>query len=193
MGYTTHTCNVCGNSYQDSFVDATGHDCEATVVAPTCTGYGYTEHACKHCDYHYTSDMQQPLGHVGQLQCALKATCTSDGWHRGYPSARSAAKPSRLVKSFPPPATALAMSGPVTQRPDCFHDGHRTHTCTTCEETETEILEKKSSSSARPKPSPTWIATVVPLRRRLCSDQRPHGGHGQRNLLPDSHMTRDSW
>lgn len=36
MGYTTYTCSVCGDSYKADFVDAAGHDCEATVVAPTC-------------------------------------------------------------------------------------------------------------------------------------------------------------
>lgn len=38
MGYTTYTCSACGDSYKADFVDATGHDCEATVVAPTCEG-----------------------------------------------------------------------------------------------------------------------------------------------------------
>ena len=38
MGYTTYTCSVCGDSYKADFVDAAGHDCEATVVAPTCGG-----------------------------------------------------------------------------------------------------------------------------------------------------------
>lgn len=142
MGYTTHTCTVCGSSYQDSFVDATGHDCEATVVAPTCTGYGYTEHACKHCDYHYTSDMQQPLGHVGQLQCTLEATCTKDGY-TGDTVCTVCGETIQAGQLIPATGHSFG-EWTVTKQPDCFHNGLRTHTCTTCEETETEILEKNS-------------------------------------------------
>ena len=34
-GYTTHTCEKCGDSYKDSYVDATGHN--------------YVRNVCKHC------------------------------------------------------------------------------------------------------------------------------------------------
>jgi hypothetical protein len=34
-GYTTHTCEVCGDSYADSYVDATGHN--------------YVDGSCEHC------------------------------------------------------------------------------------------------------------------------------------------------
>ena len=38
-GYTTHTCTLCGNSYTDSAVDATGHN----YVDGTCTACGATD------------------------------------------------------------------------------------------------------------------------------------------------------
>ena len=188
MGYTTHTCTVCGNSYQDSFVDATGHDCEATVVAPTCTGYGYTEHACKHCDYHYTSDMQQPLGHVGQLQCALKATCTSDGY-TGDTVCTVCSETLQVGQIIPATGHSFG-EWTVTQQPDCFHDGHRTHTCTTCEETETEILEKNSelcpSKAFTDLDCSKWYHEGVDFA--LTSGLMEGMGNGI--FSPDSHMTR---
>ena len=39
QGYTTHTCGVCGDSYVDSYVDATEHVYEDGV----CTGCGHTK------------------------------------------------------------------------------------------------------------------------------------------------------
>ncbi|MGM9641171.1 MAG: S-layer homology domain-containing protein, partial [Faecousia sp.] len=80
MGYTTHTCEVCGDSYKDNYVDAKGHECEVKVVAATCTEYGYTENACKHCDYSYISEITQPVGHKGEVQNAKAATCTEEGY-----------------------------------------------------------------------------------------------------------------
>ncbi len=44
-GYTLHTC-VCGDSFTDETVKATGHHYEKTVIAPTCTVQGYTKHTC---------------------------------------------------------------------------------------------------------------------------------------------------
>ncbi len=38
-GYTTHTCEKCGDSYKDSYVDATGHNYEDGI----CTGCGKEE------------------------------------------------------------------------------------------------------------------------------------------------------
>ena len=41
MGYTTHTCSGCGDSYIDTFVPATDHDYEQTVTKEaTCTQEG---------------------------------------------------------------------------------------------------------------------------------------------------------
>ena len=38
-GYTTHTCDKCGDSYTDSYVNATGHSYEDGV----CTVCGHAE------------------------------------------------------------------------------------------------------------------------------------------------------
>ena len=45
QGYTTHIC-ACGDTYKDTYVDATGHSYEDVVTAPTCKDQGYTTHTC---------------------------------------------------------------------------------------------------------------------------------------------------
>ena len=51
-GYTVYTCSVCGEKYNDTYVDALGHDWaeESVRVEPTCTEAGYTRRECTRCD-----------------------------------------------------------------------------------------------------------------------------------------------
>ena len=62
QGYTTYTCD-CGDSYKDSFVDATGHNYTSVVTAPTCTKQGYTTYTCKTCGSSYTDAEVSATGH----------------------------------------------------------------------------------------------------------------------------------
>lgn len=62
-GYTTHTCRGCGDSYVDSYTNATGHTYKNTIVKPTCTAAGYTVHKCTKCGDSYTDAKTDPLGH----------------------------------------------------------------------------------------------------------------------------------
>lgn len=137
MGYTTHTCTVCGHSYQDSFVDALGHDCEAKTVAATCTDYGYTEHVCRHCDYQYISEITQPLGHKGEIVNAKDATCTEDGYTGDLVCSVCGEV---LQKGEVIPKSHTWSDWTVTREPTCFQEGERTRTCTVCGEKEREAL-----------------------------------------------------
>ena len=62
-GYTTHTCQKCGHSYQDSETAALGHSYIHTVVDPTCEAPGYTTHICDRCGDSYTDGETAALGH----------------------------------------------------------------------------------------------------------------------------------
>ena len=53
MGYTTHTCTACGDSYVDSYVNALGHKYNSVVTAPTFTEQGYTTYTCTVCNHSY--------------------------------------------------------------------------------------------------------------------------------------------
>ena len=103
-GYTLYVC-ACGDSYQDTVVDALGHNYVAsngvntctrcgdtytdhthsyttTVVAPTCTEDGYTLYECS-CGYSYEDNIVNALRHdyviVGQTEDTITRRCTRCG------------------------------------------------------------------------------------------------------------------
>ena len=67
QGYTTYTCSVCGDTYVDDYVDATGHSYEAVVTDPTCTEQGYTTYTCSVCGDSYVDDYTEATGHDYEL------------------------------------------------------------------------------------------------------------------------------
>ncbi len=80
QGYTTHTCTICGDSYVDSYVSATGHSYGDWVVttAPTCTVKGVETHTC-HCGATETQEVDA-LGHDLIHHEGKEPTSTEAGW-----------------------------------------------------------------------------------------------------------------
>ena len=103
-GYTTYTC-ACGDSYTAdpvealghtegaaatcttaqictecgaTLVEATGHNHEAVVTAPTCTEDGYTTYTCA-CGDTYVADTVTAAGHSYDA-VVTAPTCTEDGY-----------------------------------------------------------------------------------------------------------------
>ena len=84
-GYTTHTCEECGNTYTDAVTEAKGHSYEAVVTAPTCTVDGYTTHTCSVCKQSYTDTPVSATGHTygevsftwnaGNTECTASHVC----------------------------------------------------------------------------------------------------------------------
>lgn len=64
QGYTTHTCELCGDSYKDSYTDALGHEWDEGKVTKeaTCTEDGETTFTCKTCGKTKTEKIDA-LGH----------------------------------------------------------------------------------------------------------------------------------
>ena len=89
QGYTTHICAVCGDSYEDSYTDALGHDCtysvttvptefKAGALTGTCAVCGHEESvelpAISEEDYEITVLQAPTDSEPGAAECVWKNT-----------------------------------------------------------------------------------------------------------------------
>lgn len=82
QGYTTHTCSVCGDSYVDTYIDATGHSFGewTEIKAATCTEKGEETRTCA-CGEVETRETAA-LGHTADeaaMENEVAASCGADG------------------------------------------------------------------------------------------------------------------
>ena len=83
MDNTTYTCQVCGKTYTDDYVETTGHQYEETGKRePTCDEEDYTIYTCKICGDEKEDDYVDPLGHQYEEIERQDATCTEEGYIR---------------------------------------------------------------------------------------------------------------
>ena len=78
-GYTTYTCNRCGDTYVADEVAKLDHSYNAAVTAPTCTAGGYTTYTCDVCGDSYVADEVAKLGHSYNA-AVTDSTCTAGGY-----------------------------------------------------------------------------------------------------------------
>lgn len=133
IGYTTHTCSVCGDSYIDSYVDALGHDWEdvgAPTVEATCTTNGKQHQECTRCDATQEATVEA-LGHDWKNETITKeATCTENG-----SMAATCDRCGESQNAIVIPALGHAWDdGVVTVQPTCTTAGNLHMTCETCGE-----------------------------------------------------------
>ena len=83
-GYTTHTCDHCGDSYINDYTDKLGHSYGEwkTIKAPTCTAEGIAENVCAVCGNRETQPVDA-LGHTIVTDAGKAATCTDEGLTEG--------------------------------------------------------------------------------------------------------------
>ncbi len=141
QGYTTHTCDRCGDSYVNSYVpknghtegeDATcttdqvctvcgevlenryGHNYIPVVTAPTCTQQGYTIHTCDRCGDSYVDSYVPENGHTEgeEATCTRDQVCTVCG----------EILENRLGHNY----------SHIVTEPTCTKQGYTTHSCPQC-------------------------------------------------------------
>ena len=133
QGYTTHTCTVCGDSYTDSEVEATGHSFGVwkATTQPTCAEKGAEHRDCTACDAYETRETSV-LGHDLIQHEAQEPTCTENGWNAYETCSRC--DHSTYVEIA---AKGHSYESTVTD-PACTEQGYTTHTCTLCGDTYTD-------------------------------------------------------
>ena len=136
-GYTTHTCAVCGHSYQDTPVDALGHSYESVVTDPTCETKGYTTHTCTVCGDTYTDSEVAALGHSYE-SVVTDPTCTEPG--------KTVYTCAACGDSYEEDIAALGHSygdWSQTKAPTCTEKGEKVRSCSVCGAEETAEVDAK--------------------------------------------------
>lgn len=191
-GYTLHTCEVCGNSYKDNYVDMLGHDYEYTclndgthsgvcknnprhtireacnivdiVTAPTCTANGYTTHKCSVCGYSYVDSYVPALGHNHVYEDL------GNGTHRvtclNDPLEISVVEDHKYTVS--------------TVNPTCEAEGYTLHTCMLCKYSYKDNIKPAIGHNYRYYPDNNYTHTGI------CTNDATHRvtqGHNTVNVV----------
>lgn len=139
IGYTTHTCSRCGDSYIDTYTEALGHDWQdkgAPTKEPTCTETGLQNQKCSRCDETQVKVLDE-LGHNWTNETITKnPTCTETGLMNA-----TCDRCGDVQTSIEIPALGHEWDdGVVTVAPTCTHPGNKHYTCNVCGEEKNEVL-----------------------------------------------------
>ena len=146
-GVMTYTCKVC-NETKTEAIDATGHTpVEVKEVPATCTKSGTTAgFKCDVCGATISGLETIPAaGHTpgeAKKENVKEATCTKDGSYDEVVRCKVCNKElSREPKTITSPGHQWD-EGVVTKEPTCAAEGEKTFTCSVCNETKTEKIDK---------------------------------------------------
>lgn len=128
-GYSSHSCERCGDSYNDSITAPTGHSYDAGVITakPNCANDGVMTFTCS-CGHQYTTVLPAtgheyvPGGSVPP-QCELSGFTSIGCIHCGD------------VETTEIPPTGHSYSSTATP-PTCLEAGYITNVCDSCGKTE---------------------------------------------------------
>jgi hypothetical protein len=126
QGYTTYTCQRCGDSYVGNYVSPThtwGDWVDTAVL--TCTTNGLRYHICTICG-ELARETLYAEGHKGEWVVTEEATCTATG----IESFTCTVCQETLVRQLPQLAHTWS-DWTITEQPTCIV-GKRQHVCTVC-------------------------------------------------------------
>ena len=136
-GYTLHKCSRCGDSYKDTYKDATGHKWSkwTTTKKATCTADGSKTRTCSVCKKTETATIAK-LGHDYKAT-VVKPTCTAKGY-----TLHKCSRCGDSYKDTYKDATGHSWSKwTTTKKATCTTDGTQTRKCSVCGKTETKTIK----------------------------------------------------
>ena len=147
-GYTTHTCSKCEYTYNDTYVDALGHDFSvySKTVAPTCTDEGYDVYNCSRGDAWTKYNLVPALGHDYSESATghKNPTCTDKGYDE-YTCSRC----NNIEKRNYVDALGHDYSEKPTAHkdPTCNSKGYDEYTCSRCNGTKRDEIAALDGSA----------------------------------------------
>ncbi len=128
QGYTEYECTLCGDTYKDTFVEATGHNYAEIVVKATCTEQGFTTHYCITCGYQYSDGYEEPTGHT-YSETLFEPTCTEYGYTMYACTSCKSSYKDNIIERLGHDYTEDIVEA------TCLDGGYTTFTCNRCDET----------------------------------------------------------
>ena len=137
-GFTMHICGRCGDYYEDTETQPTGHSFGDWIIDndSTCTEEGIRHRECADCGYIETKGINK-IDHSFDTEFTVdkEPTCTTDG-SRSYHCTSEGCTATTGCEVIP--ATGHDYSDwTVTREATCTENGEMERTCGVCDETET--------------------------------------------------------
>ena len=142
-GYIMHVCVACGDKYNDTEVDATGHSFGewAEVDASSCTEEGVQQRVCTACGTTESKGLSKRDHDFGSEYTIDKAaTCTSDGSESRHCKNCDAVTDSRAIAAV----GHKYSDWKTTTDPTCTTKGEAERICSECNSKETIELPARS-------------------------------------------------
>ncbi len=145
-GFTTYTCSRCGDSYEDDFTEAMGHDFGEWSVSeePSCTAGGEEIAICARCGETET----RPVDALGHDYAAVvtEPSCT-EGGYTTYTCSRCG---DSYEDNFTDALGHDFGAWSVSEEPSCTESGEEIAICARCGETETRPVDALGHNPGEP-------------------------------------------
>ena len=129
-GFTTYTCNLCGDTYVDDYTALTDHSYGQWSVEkePTCTAEGREICACTYCGEKQSRTVEAKGHSYGSWEIMKNPTCTEEGTKQ-----RACKRCSHTQEKSIDPTGHAYDDGVVTkQASSCADTGIKRYTCKNC-------------------------------------------------------------
>ena len=143
-GEKRRACAVC-EYYETEVIEALSHNYTSAVTKqPTCVDKGVETFTCSNCQNSYTQEIAATGVHTEATreENRMEATCGADGSYNLVTYCSVCTQVLKTEAKVIPATGAHNYESEVTVEPTCIAVGERTYTCTVCQDSYTEEIEK---------------------------------------------------